>query len=121
VLKPRISGNNKNGVKLTPTLNTTKVYPMTPEERLSQIEALFATAAKYTVRHEEAIARQEEARVRHEETLERLDNQVIDLNFKLAETVEIMRDLASYQRQSQEEIQRIWQYLMSQNTNGHSS
>jgi phage shock protein A len=115
---------------------------MTPEERLSQIEALFATAAKYTTRHEAAITRQEEAIarqeeaiarheevivrheeaiVRHEETLERLDNQVIDLNFKLAETVEIMRDLASYQRQSQEEIQRIWQYLMSQNTNGHSS
>ncbi|GBF79590.1 hypothetical protein [Aphanothece sacrum] len=108
---------------------------MTPEERLSQIEALFATAAKYTTRHEaaitrqeeaiarqeEAIARHEEVIVRHEETLERLDNQVIDLNLKLAETVEIMRDLAVYQRQSQEEIQRIWQYLMSQTSNGHNS
>lgn len=87
---------------------------MTPEERLSQIEALFTTAAKYTVRHEEAIAR-------HEETLERLDNQVIDLNLKLAQTVEMFQELAAYQRQNQEEIRRIWEYLMNQSRNGHNS
>jgi predicted nucleic acid-binding Zn-ribbon protein len=87
---------------------------MTPEERLSQIEALFTTAAKYTVQHEKAIAR-------HEETLERLDNQVIDLNLKLAQTVEMFQELAAYQRQNQEEIRRIWEYLMNQSRNGHNS
>ena len=86
---------------------------MTPEERLSQIERLFETAAGYTVRHEEAINR-------HEEMLTRLDEQIVQTNLRMAELAEMVRELGQYQRESREEIRRIWQYLSSQSGNGRS-
>ena len=86
---------------------------MTPEERLNQIEALFETAAGYTVRHEESINR-------HEEILTRLDEQIIQTNLRMAELAEMIRELGQYQRESREEIRRIWQYLSSQSGNGRS-
>ncbi|ACB49696.1 unknown [Crocosphaera subtropica ATCC 51142] len=94
---------------------------MTPEERLSQIEALFETAARYTVRHEEAISRNEEAIARHEETLTRLDEQIIQTNLRMAELAEIVRELGQYQRESSQRIDQIWEYLMRQNGNGRGS
>ncbi len=87
---------------------------MTPEERLSQIETLLETAASYIVRQEEPVSRQEER-------LTQLDEQNIQTSLRMAELAEMIRELGQYQRESREEIRRIWQYLSSQNGNGRSN
>ncbi|MGK7881447.1 MAG: hypothetical protein AB4060_15315 [Crocosphaera sp.] len=93
---------------------------MTPEERLSQIETLLETAASYIVRHEEAVSRQEER-------LNQLDEQNIQTSLRMAELAEMIRQLGQYQQEvlrrvdeSHERIDRIWEYLSSQNGNGRS-
>ena len=75
---------------------------------------MFAIASRYTVLHEEVITR--------------LDEQILDVNLRMAELADIMAELSRYQRESQarmdrnqEEIRRIWEYLSSQSGNGRSS
>jgi exonuclease VII small subunit len=86
---------------------------MTPEERLTQAEKLLETTARYINRHSE--------------TLEQHDREMSHLRTTLDRTLEIFGELAAYQRQSQErmerheqEIRRIWEYLLSQSGNGRS-
>jgi hypothetical protein len=87
---------------------------MTPEERLTQTEKLLETAARYIDRHSHAIEQNaaEISRLR-----ENMDN-----------VLQLFSELAAFQRQSQEqmnrnqeEIRRIWEYLMSQKSNGQSA
>lgn len=86
---------------------------MTPEKRLTQTEKLLETAAQYIDRHSQMIA-QNEAEIKQ-------------LRTSIQEVTALFSDLATYQRQPQEEIsqnqqeiRRIWEYLLSQNSNGHS-
>ncbi len=87
---------------------------MMPEDRLRQAEALLETAARYITRHEEAIARHEEAIARQAEVNTRLDLRMLEL-------VDMFSELTTITRRNQEEIRRIWEYLMSQSGNGRQS
>jgi hypothetical protein len=87
---------------------------MTSEERLTQTEKLLETAARYIDRHSQMIAQNEA--------------EINQLRTSMNNVLQLFADLAAYQRQHQEdirqnqqEIQRIWQYLLTQNSNGHSS
>ena len=114
---------------------------MMPEDRLKQAEALLETAARYITRHEEAIARQGEAIARHEaaiahheealarqaETNAAVDRRMLELVDMFSELTAIARQQNERQerheaemRRTQAEIQRIWEYLLSQSGNGHS-
>jgi ATP phosphoribosyltransferase len=79
---------------------------MTPEERLNQTEKLLETTAKYINRHSQMI--------------EQNQAEISQLRSSLNETLKVVSELAIYQRQTQEEIRRIWEYLLSQSSNGHS-
>ncbi|NEO95446.1 MAG: hypothetical protein F6K56_36765 [Moorea sp. SIO3G5] len=79
---------------------------MTPEERLTQVENLLETAARYINRHSQ--------------TIEQNQADITQLRVSLNETLRLFSELATYQRQSQEEIRRIWEYLLSQSNNGRS-
>ncbi|NEO68087.1 hypothetical protein [Moorena sp. SIO3H5] len=93
---------------------------MTPEERLTQVENLLETAARYINRHSQ--------------TIEQNQAEITQLRVSLNETLRLFSDLATYQRQSQEEIRqsqaeirqnqeeirRIWEYLLNQSGNGRS-
>ncbi|PSB03698.1 hypothetical protein [Merismopedia glauca] len=101
---------------------------MTPEERLTQTEKLLETAARYIDRHSQAIE-QNAAEIR-------------ELRASINDVLQLFAELAVYQRQSQEqfnryqeqtsrheeiiretqqEIRRIWEYLLSQRGNGSSA
>ncbi|NEO37259.1 MAG: V-type ATPase 116kDa subunit family protein [Moorea sp. SIOASIH] len=71
---------------------------MTPEERLTQVENLLETAARYINRHSQ--------------TIEQNQAEITQLRVSLNETLRLFSELATYQRQSQEEIRRIWEYLL---------
>ncbi|AOW98841.1 hypothetical protein BJP34_04685 [Moorena producens PAL-8-15-08-1] len=93
---------------------------MTPEERLTQVENLLETAARYINRHSQ--------------TIEQNQAEITQLRVSLNETLKLFSELATYQRQSQEEIRqsqaeirqnqeeirRIWEYLLNQSGNGRS-
>ena len=93
---------------------------MTPEERLTQVENLLETAARYINRHSQ--------------TIEQNQAEITQLRVSLNETLRLFSELATYQRQSQEEIRqsqaeirqnqeeirRIWEYLLNQSGNGRS-
>ncbi|NEO37258.1 MAG: hypothetical protein F6J90_13380 [Moorea sp. SIOASIH] len=100
---------------------------MTPEERLTQVENLLETAARYINRHSQ--------------TIEQNQADITQLRVSLNQTLKLFSDLATYQRQSQEdirqtqqeirqsqaeirqnqeEIRRIWEYLLNQSGNGRS-
>ncbi|NEO81088.1 hypothetical protein [Moorena sp. SIO4G3] len=71
---------------------------MTPEERLTQVENLLETAARYINRHSQ--------------TIEQNQAEITQLRVSLNETLKLFSELATYQRQNQEEIRRIWEYLL---------
>ncbi|NEN95661.1 MAG: V-type ATPase 116kDa subunit family protein [Moorea sp. SIO3I7] len=79
---------------------------MTPEERLTQVENLLETAARYINRHSQ--------------TIEENQAEITQLRVSLNETLRLFSELATYQRQNQEEIRRIWEYLLNQSNNGRS-
>ncbi|NEO03573.1 MAG: V-type ATPase 116kDa subunit family protein [Moorea sp. SIO3I7] len=79
---------------------------MTPEERLTQVENLLETAARYINRHSQ--------------TIEENQAEITQLRVSLNETLKLFSELATYQRQNQEEIRRIWEYLLNQSNNGRS-
>lgn len=79
---------------------------MTPEERLTQAEKLLETAARYIDRHSQTIERNAEA--------------ISQLRASMNDVLRLFSELAIYQRQNQEEIRRIWEYLLSQSGNGCS-
>ncbi len=79
---------------------------MTPEERLTQAEKLLETAAGYINRHAQM--------------LEQNQAEINQLRASMNETLRLFSELAIYQRQNQEEIRRIWEYLLSQSGNGRS-
>ena len=79
---------------------------MTPEERLTQVENLLETAARYINRHSQ--------------TIEQNQAEITQLRVSLNETLKLFSELATYQRQNQEEIRRIWEYLLNQSNNGRS-
>jgi ATP phosphoribosyltransferase len=86
---------------------------MTPEARLSQVEKLLETAARYIDRHSQAIEQNRE--------------EIRQLRTSMNEVLQLFSDLAAYQRQNQEiirqnqeEIRRIWEYLLNQSGNGRS-
>ena len=86
---------------------------MTPEERLTQVEKLLETAARYIKRHSQM--------------LEQNQAEISQLRVSMNETLRLFSELATYQRQSQEEIRqnqveirRIWEYLLNQSGNGRS-
>ncbi|WAN69157.1 hypothetical protein BJP36_43140 [Moorena producens JHB] len=94
---------------------------MTPEERLTQVENLLETAARYINRHSQTI----DLRSRYANEQNQAD--ISQLRVSLNETLRLFSELATYQRQSQEdirqtqaEIRRIWEYLLSQSNNGRS-
>ncbi|MBW4621393.1 MAG: hypothetical protein KME17_18785 [Cyanosarcina radialis HA8281-LM2] len=92
---------------------------MNSEERLTQAEKLLETAARYINSHSQ--------------TLQQNAQEMNQLRLTLDRTLEIFGELAAYQRQSQErmerheermerqeqEIHRIWEYLLNQSGNGH--
>jgi hypothetical protein len=92
---------------------------MTPEERLTQVEKLLETAARYIDRHSQ--------------TIEQNARDISQLRGAMDETLQLFSELAVYQRQhqaeirqnqeqirqNQEEIRRIWEYLLNQSGNGH--
>ena len=85
---------------------------MTPEQRLTQAEKLLETAAHYINRHSQMI--------------EQNAAEINQLRTSMNHVLELFSDLASYQRQHQEEIRqnqqeirRIWEYLLNQSGNGH--
>jgi exonuclease VII small subunit len=86
---------------------------MTPEERLTQVEKLLETAARYIDRHSQI--------------LETHASEMSQLRASVNDVLQIFSDLATYQRQqqeeirqNQEEIRRIWEYLLRKNNNGNS-
>ncbi len=93
---------------------------MTPEERLTQAEKLLDTAAGYINRHSLI--------------LEQNQVEISQLRVSMNETLRLFSELATYQRQTQEEIRqhrteieqnqeeirRIWEYLLNQSGNGRS-
>ncbi len=100
---------------------------MTPEERLTQAEKLLETAAGYINRHAQI--------------LEQNQAEISQLRMSMNETLRLFSELATYQRQTQEEIgqyraefrqhraefrqnqteiRRIWEYLLEQSGNGRS-
>lgn len=93
---------------------------MTPEERLAQTEKLLETAARYIDRHSQAIAQ-------NSEMIQQNAAEITRLKENMNHVLELFAELAAFQRQSQEqinrnqeEIRRIWEYLLSQKSNGHS-
>jgi cell division protein ZapA (FtsZ GTPase activity inhibitor) len=86
---------------------------MTPEVRLTQAEKFLETAARYIDRHSQAIAQNAQ--------------DISQLRAAVNDTLQLFSELATYQRQSQEEIrqnqqeiQRIWEYLSTQSGNGRA-
>ena len=79
---------------------------MTPEERLTQAEKLLETAAKYIERHSQMI--------------EQNRAEMNQLRGSINDVLQLFSDLATYQRQNQAEIRRIWEYLLIQSGNGRS-
>jgi flagellar biosynthesis/type III secretory pathway chaperone len=83
------------------------------------------TAAKYIDRHSQAI----------EQNAERNAAEIRDLRTSINDVLQLFSELAAYQRQSQErsnrneeiirqnqeEIRRIWEYLLNQRGNGSSA
>ncbi|WP_229424243.1 hypothetical protein [Moorena producens] len=64
---------------------------------------------------------------RHSQTIEQNQADITQLRVSLNETLRLFSELATYQRQSQEEIRqnqkeirRIWEYLLNQSGNGRS-
>ncbi|WP_293072625.1 hypothetical protein [Moorena sp. SIO3H5] len=64
---------------------------------------------------------------RHSQNIEQNQAEITQLRVSLNETLRLFSDLATYQRQSQEEIRqnqeeirRIWEYLLNQSGNGRS-
>lgn len=79
---------------------------MTPEERLTQAEKLLETAARYIDRHSQM--------------LESNAEEISQLRSSMNNVLQLFSELATYQRQNQEEIRRIWEYLLNQSGNGRS-
>jgi ABC-type transporter Mla subunit MlaD len=93
---------------------------MTPEERLTQTEKLLETAARYIDRHSHAIEQ-------NSELIRQNAVEISQLKTNMNDVLQLFSELAAFQRQSQEqfnrnqeEIRRIWEYLMSQKSNGNS-
>ena len=86
---------------------------MTPEQRLNQAEQLLETAARYINRHSEILAQNA--------------TEMSQLRTSLGNVLDLFSELAVYQRQqqeairqNQEEIRRIWEYLLGRSNNGNS-
>jgi chromosome segregation ATPase len=79
---------------------------MTPEQRLTQAEKLLETAARYIDRHSQM--------------LESNAEEISQLRSSMNNVLQLFSELATYQRQNQEEIRRIWEYLLNQSGNGRS-
>ncbi|WAN69156.1 hypothetical protein BJP36_05910 [Moorena producens JHB] len=82
---------------------------------------MLKTAARYINRHSQPI----DLRSRYANEQNQAD--ITQLRVSLNETLRLFSELATYQRQSQEdirqnqaEIRRIWEYLLSQSDNGRS-
>ncbi len=96
---------------------------MDTEQRLTQVEKLTKTVARYIDKHERIF--------------EQSQAEMAQLRTHMDEVLGMFSDLARFQRESQErmetrmdrmetrmeqnqaEIRRIWEYLLNQNTNGH--
>ncbi len=87
---------------------------MTPEEKLTQVEKILETVARYTDRHEKAI-------IALREQQERLTAQMAQLSEMFSEFLTVSRQQQETIRQNQEEIRRIWEYLLRQNQNGQQN
>jgi chromosome segregation ATPase len=86
---------------------------MTPEQRLTQVEKLLETAARYIDSHSQMI--------------EQNAAEISQLRGLVNDVLQLFSELAAYQRQhqaeisqNQEEIRRIWEYLLNQSGNGRS-
>ena len=93
---------------------------MTPEARLNQIESILETAARYLNRHEQVFEGQEQAFARHEQAIANLEVQQQQINERMIRLIDLFTELTTISRQNQEEIRRIWEYLLSQSNNGNS-
>lgn len=86
---------------------------MTPEKRLTQAEKLLETPARYIDRHSQM--------------LESNAEEISQLRSSINNILQLFSELATYQRQNQEEIRqnqeeirRIWEYPLNQSGNGRS-